>query len=128
MKSTYWGGVVKLSNTQNNLLDVHQSDISKILRFKLSLFYIHQISPLHGGLSRSSPENKSHLLRPFFSSGFYVPVAERAHLLFLRGKIVCGINTTDSLYASSGNLHMRRGHKKTKLARQEALSREQTLN
>ena len=30
----------------------------------------------------------------FSSSGFRVPVAERAHLLFLRGKIVRGITTT----------------------------------
>ena len=29
-----------------------------------------------------------------FSSGFHVLVAERAHLLFLQGKIVCGITTT----------------------------------
>ena len=29
-----------------------------------------------------------------FSSGFHVSVAERAHLLFLRGKIACGITTT----------------------------------
>ena len=29
-----------------------------------------------------------------FSSCFRVPVAERAHLLFLRGKIICGITTT----------------------------------
>ena len=28
------------------------------------------------------------------SSGFCVSIAERAHLLFLRGKIVCGITTT----------------------------------
>ena len=31
---TYWG-VVKLFNTQNKLMDVHQSDISKILRYLL---------------------------------------------------------------------------------------------
>ena len=37
-------------------------------------------------------------LRPFFSSGFHVPVAKRAHLLFLRGKIVRGITTTNSFY------------------------------
>ena len=30
VESTYWG-VVKLFNTQNKLMDVHQSDISKIL-------------------------------------------------------------------------------------------------
>ena len=29
-----------------------------------------------------------------FTSGFCVPVVERVHLLFLRGKIVCGITTT----------------------------------
>ena len=33
----------------------------------------------------------------FSSSGFHVPVAETAHLLFLRGKIVCGITTTNIL-------------------------------
>ena len=32
VESTYWG-VVKLFNTQNKLMDVHQSDISKILLF-----------------------------------------------------------------------------------------------
>ena len=32
-------------------------------------------------------------LASFSSSGFCVPIAERAHLLFLRGKIVCGITT-----------------------------------
>ena len=30
VESTYWG-VVKLFNTQNKLMDVHQSDISKML-------------------------------------------------------------------------------------------------
>ena len=35
-------------------------------------------------------------LASFSSSGFHVPVAESAHLLFLRGKIVCGITTTES--------------------------------
>ena len=56
-ESTYWALVNSL-NLQNELMDVHQSDISKILQFphfKLSLFYVHQISPLHGGLSRSPP-------------------------------------------------------------------------
>ena len=33
-------------------------------------------------------------LASFSSSGFCVSIAERAHLLFLRGKIVCGITTT----------------------------------
>ena len=44
VESTYWG-VVKLFNTQNKLMDVHQSDISKILLFffhlKLSFLYAH---------------------------------------------------------------------------------------
>ena len=42
--STYWG-VVKLFNTQNKQMDVHQSDISKILlslfHLKLSFLYAH---------------------------------------------------------------------------------------
>ncbi len=35
VESTYWG-VVKLFNTQNKLMDVHQSDISKILLSSIS--------------------------------------------------------------------------------------------
>ena len=45
VESTYWGGVVKLFNTQNKLMDVHHSDISKILLsffdLKLSFLYAH---------------------------------------------------------------------------------------
>ena len=44
VESTYWG-VVKLFNMQNKLMDVHQSDISKILlcffHRKLSFLYAH---------------------------------------------------------------------------------------
>ena len=44
VESTYWG-VVKLFNTQNKLMDVHQPDISKILlsffHLKLSFLYAH---------------------------------------------------------------------------------------
>ena len=56
-ESTYWVLVNSL-NLQNELMDVQQSDISKMLlffHFKLCLFYVHQISPLHVGLSRSPP-------------------------------------------------------------------------
>ena len=53
-ESTYWALVNSL-NLQNELMDVHQSDISKMLLFSTSnlVFYVHQISPLYGGLSRS---------------------------------------------------------------------------
>ena len=44
VESTYWG-VVKLFNMQNKLMDVYQSDISKILlsffHLKLSFLYAH---------------------------------------------------------------------------------------
>ena len=44
VESTYWG-VVKLFNMQNKLMDVHLSDISKILlcsfHLKLSFLYAH---------------------------------------------------------------------------------------
>ena len=44
VESTY-GGVVKLFNMQNKLMDVHQSDISKILlcffHLKFSFLYAH---------------------------------------------------------------------------------------
>ena len=44
VESTYWG-VVKLFNTQNKLMDVHQSDTSKILlcffHLKLNFLYAH---------------------------------------------------------------------------------------
>ena len=55
-ESTYWALVNSL-NLQNELMDVHQSDISKMLLFSTSnlVFYIYQISPLHVGLSRSLP-------------------------------------------------------------------------
>ena len=93
VESANWG-VVKLFNTQNKLMDVHQSDISKILPFStsnlVSFIFIK---------SRHFTEAYLILLHKtshasFSSSGFHVPVAERAHLLFLWSKIVHGITTT----------------------------------
>ena len=68
--------------------------------FKLSLFYVHQILPLsHRLISFSSIKQVTPLAS--FSSDFRMPLAERAHLLFLWGKIVHGITTT----LSHINLH-----------------------
>ena len=60
-------GINLLFNMQNKLMDVHQSDISKIPLFSTSnlVSYLHLISPFHVDLSRSPPLNKSHLLLPF---------------------------------------------------------------
>ena len=79
VESTYWA-LVKLLNLQNELMDVHQSDISKILcSCSLNL-------ATSRGLMFSSIKQVTYLAS--FTSGFRMPVAERAHLLFLRSKIV----------------------------------------
>ena len=94
VESTYWA-VVKLCNTQNKLMDVHQSDISKILLSSTSnlvsfmliksrhfmeayLILLHKTSPTSCVL--------------FF---FWFPRAgSRESTPVLRGKIVCGITIT----------------------------------
>ena len=52
------GGVVKLFNTQketDRCSPIGHQQNAALFHFKLSRFYIHQISPLHGGLSHSPP-------------------------------------------------------------------------
>ena len=92
---TYWALLVNLHNLQNELMDVHQSDISKMLLFSssnlVSFMFIkshHFTWAYHVLLHKTSTPLVS------FSSDFRIPVAERAHLLFLRGKTIRGIITT----------------------------------
>ena len=96
VESTYWGRVVKLFNTQNKLMDVHQSDISKKLPSSTSnlvtFIFIksHHFTEAYLILLHKTSHTSCVL---FF---FWFPRAssrERAHLLFLRGKIVRGITT-----------------------------------
>ena len=49
--------LVNLLNLQNELMDDHQPDITKMVLFSTSNFvsYVHQIAPLHVGLSCSPP-------------------------------------------------------------------------
>ena len=94
-ESTYWALVNSL-NLQNKLMDVHQSDISKMLPFSTSNLVSLCSSNLATSLILFSSIKQVTPFVSFSSSGFRVPVTERerAHLLFLRGKIVCGITTT----------------------------------
>ena len=94
-ESTYWALVNSL-NLQNEPMDVYQSDISKMLWFSTSnLVSFMFIKSRHfTEVYLILLHKTSHTPLASFSSSFRVPVAERAHLLFLRGKIVRGITTT----------------------------------
>ena len=95
VESTYWG-VIKLFNTQNKLMEVHQSDVSKILLSSTSnlvFLYSSNLATSRRLISFSSIKQVTPLAS-FSSSSFHMSVAQRAHLLFLRGKIVRGITTT----------------------------------
>ena len=96
-ESTYWA-LVNSFNLQNELMDVHPSEISKMLFFSTNLATSRRLISF-SSIKQVTP------LASFSSSGFHMLVAERAHLLFLWGKIVRGITTTcvrDS-YASRGD-------------------------
>ena len=85
-------------------MDVHQSDIRKMILFSTSNFYVSLCSSnlaTSRGLITFSSIKQVTPLSSFSSSGFCVPVAERAHHLFLRGKIVRGIATTEMMYADA---------------------------
>ena len=107
VESTYWG-VVKLFNTQNKLMDVHQWDISKILPFSTSnLVSFIFIKSRHFTEAYLVLLHKtSHTSCILFSSGFHMPVAERVHL-FLQGKIVRGITNTLPHWSYDHNWNIR---------------------
>ena len=77
-------------------MDVPQSDISKILPSSTSnLVSFIFIKSRHFTEAYLILLHKtSQPLASFSSSGLHMLVVERAHLLFLRGKIVRGITTT----------------------------------
>ena len=98
VESTYWG-VVKLFNTQNKLMDVHQSDISKILLSStsnlVSFIFIKSRHFTEAYLVLLHKTSHTSCILFFF----WFPRAcsrERAHLLFHRGKIVRAITTTET--------------------------------
>ena len=75
-------------------MDVHQLDISKILLSSTSnLVSFIFIKPRHFTEAYLVLIKQVTPLATLSSSGFHVPLAERAHL-FLRDKTVCGITTT----------------------------------
>ena len=85
-ESTYWA-LVNLLNLQKELMDIHQLDTSKMLLFSTWNLCSSNLDTSRGLISFSSIKQVTPLAS-FSSSGFHVPVTERAHLLFLRGKIV----------------------------------------